>query len=154
METSWKQDMLGGILLILIGIGTVVEASSLTIGHLTSMGAGYFPIVLGSILAGLGVVLLVASVLARAGGASGTLIGFVKPDWRGCGAIVAGLLAFLVIGWRFGLAPATFACVLISSLGDRSTTLKGGLILAAAVTVFTVGLFSYVLLIQFPAWRW
>ncbi len=153
MENSSKQDMLGGILLILIGIGTVLEGSTLTIGHLTAMGAGYFPIVLGCILAVLGVVLLAGGVMARASTTS-ALTGFVKPDWRGCSAIVGGLLAFLIVGWRFGLAPATFACVVISSLGDRNTTLKGALILAVAVTIFTVGLFSYVLMIQFPVWQW
>jgi hypothetical protein len=152
MDKSSKQDVLGGLLLLLIGAGTVWEARGLSIGHLTEMGAGYFPIVLGCILAFLGVVLLAGGLMSRTGSEDGAK--FIKPDWRGCSAIVGGLLAFLIAGWRFGLAPATFSCVLIAAMGDRDTTLKGALMLATAMTVFTVGLFAYGLQIQFPVWRW
>jgi len=147
------RDVLGGILLILVGIGTVIEGSTLTIGHLTQMGAGYFPIVLGCILAGLGILLTAGGLLSREGHGDDHAP-LVKPDWRGCCAIIAGVLAFLLVGGRFGLAPGTFACVLISALGDRSTSAKGALILAIAVTAFTVGLFWYLLRIQFPILRW
>ena len=52
------------------------------------------------------------------------------------------------------MVPATFACVLIPALGDRAATVKGSAILAAGVTVFGVALFSYVLKIPFPLFRW
>ena len=41
-----------------------------------------------------------------------------------------------------------------ATLGDRSATLKGSLILAVAMTVFSVLLFSYVLHVPFPPLRW
>ena len=52
------------------------------------------------------------------------------------------------------MAPATFACVFVSALGDRTATLKSSLVLAAGVTVFGVLLFSYLLKVPFPIFRW
>jgi hypothetical protein len=152
MTIASRQDVLGGLLLIGIGVGAVAEGSTLSVGHLTQMGAGYFPIVLGCILAGLGAILLVGGLVpGRIGPAGDTT--FVRPDWRGCGAIVGGLLAFLIVGWRFGLAPATFACVFVAALGDRTATFTSSFLLALGVTVFGVLLFAYVLKVPFPVFR-
>ena len=52
------------------------------------------------------------------------------------------------------MVPATFACVFVPALGDRTATLKGSALLAAGVTFFGVLLFSYVLQIPFPMFRW
>ena len=79
---------------------------------------------------------------------------------RGCcfagwACILAGPLAFILFGSYFGLIPGTFACVFVSALGDREATIKSSAILAAVITVFGVGLFSYLLQIPMPllAWR-
>jgi len=76
------------------------------------------------------------------------------PDWRGCGAIVIGVLSFIILGEYFGLGPATFVCVLISALGDRTMTLLGAFVLALAMTAVAAGLFVYLLQVQFPIVRW
>ena len=57
------------------------------------------------------------------------------------------------MGEFFGMAPATFSCVFVSALGDRTATLKSSIILAAIVTVFGCFLFSYVLQLPFPFFR-
>jgi hypothetical protein len=49
-----------------------------------------------------------------------------------------------------GFIPATFACVYVSALGDRTATWKSALVLAAVVTVFGVA----VLQIPMPLFRW
>lgn len=53
-----------------------------------------------------------------------------------------------------GMAPATFACVFVSGLGDRDMNLKRALILATVVTVFGVALFHYLLQIPMPVLEW
>jgi len=45
-------------------------------------------------------------------------------------------------------------CVFVSALGDRTATLKGSAVLAAVVTVAGCLLFSYVLKVAFPLYRW
>jgi hypothetical protein len=73
------------------------------------------------------------------------------PQWLGWVCILAGPLMFIICG-RFGFIPATFACVFVSALGDRTATWKSALVLAAVVTVFGVAVFSYLLQIPMPLW--
>ncbi len=65
----------------------------------------------------------------------------------------ASPIAFIVFGEYGGLLPATFACVFVAALGDKETTLKQALILAAGITVLGVLLFSFLLKIPFPILR-
>jgi hypothetical protein len=76
-----------------------------------------------------------------------------RPEWRGWVCVVAGPLMFILFGAYGGLIPATFMCVFVSALGDRTATLKASLLLAAGVTAFGVLLFHYVLKIPFPLLR-
>ncbi|MGA6998310.1 MAG: tripartite tricarboxylate transporter TctB family protein, partial [Pseudolabrys sp.] len=59
-----------------------------------------------------------------------------------------------LFGSYFGLIPAIFSCVFVASLGDRTAKLKNSLVLAAVVTVFGVGLFSYLLQVPMPLLTW
>jgi hypothetical protein len=66
---------------------------------------------------------------------------------------LAGPIFFIILGEFFGLVPATFSCVFVSAMGDRSATWKGSAILAAGVTFVGTLLFTYVLKIPFPMFR-
>ena len=146
------RDLACGIVLALIGAWAILQGQRYHVGSLTQMQAGYFPIVLGGILLLLGVILVLQAVITRQRQAEEEV--FLPPDWRGCSAIVFGVLSFIVLGMYFGLAPAVFACVFISAVGDRSITVRGALVLSLILSIFAVGLFAYVLQIQFPVWQW
>jgi putative tricarboxylic transport membrane protein len=146
-----KRDFYAGGLMVLVGLGTVLEARSYNLGTLTHMGPGFFPIMLGAALIIVGV--MIAGSATASGENDGTLV-LPQPEWRGWLCIIAGPILFIVLGHYGGLIPATFSCVFVSALGDRSATLKGSLILAVAVTVFSALLFSYVLHVPFPPLRW
>ena len=62
-------------------------------------------------------------------------------------------ICFIIFGEFFGLMPATFTCVFVSALGDRTAKLKNSLILATGVTLGGAFLFSYVLKVPFPLFR-
>lgn len=146
-----KRDFLAGGMLVLIGSGTVVHASNYNAGTLMRMGPGFMPIALGVILVLLGI--LVAAAAAAEDEPEGPLLKR-KPDWRGWSCIIAGPFLFILLGIYGGLLPATFACVFVSALGDRSTTWKGALLLASGTSVFGVLLFVYLLQVPFPIIRW
>jgi hypothetical protein len=57
------KDIVGGTLVLLIGIGAMVQGQTYSIGTLNRMGPGYFPVALGAILAGIGGVILIAAYL-------------------------------------------------------------------------------------------
>jgi hypothetical protein len=148
-----KRDYYAGALMVLIGVGAVAEASRYKFGTLSHMQPGFFPILVGVALAFIGI--LIAGTAALSEDEEGDdRIFLVPPEWRGWACILAGPIMFIIFGKFLGLAPATFACVFVSALGDRTATWKSSLFLALAVTVFGVGLFSFVLKIPFPVWRW
>ncbi len=152
-SASMKRDVLAGMFVSAIGGGVVYASSSLEMGTLHRMDAGYFPIVLGMLLAGLGILIAVGGVLAGPL-ARETTESIQPPDLRGCAAIILSVVAFVGIGSRFGLVPATFISALIAAAGDRQTTFRGAMALAMVLVVVAVGLFSYVLKIPFPLVRW
>jgi putative tricarboxylic transport membrane protein len=147
----YKRDFYAGGLMILLGVGTVLHARNYTLGTLTHMGPGFFPLVLGVILTFLGV--LIAGMAAVSGGERDRILP-ERKEWLGWACIIAGPLMFIFAGAHGGMAPGTFACVFVAGLGDRTATWKSALVLALGVTVFAILLFSYLLKVPLPIFRW
>lgn len=146
-----KRDYYAGGLMLLLGVGAAVTGSGYKFGSLARMGPGFMPVVLGVLLAFLG--LLIA----------GTALGSSEPDdkkflppnpqWFGWFCILAGPILFIILGHYGGMIPAVFVCVFVCALGDKTATYKSSLVLASGVTVFGVLLFHYLLNIPFPLLR-
>jgi hypothetical protein len=75
-------------------------------------------------------------------------------EWRGWLCIILSLIVFVVLGRFGGLVPASFAVVFISALGDRDNTVKSAFLLACAMALIAVVVFSWALQLQFPLFRW
>lgn len=151
MSRGYDKDYYGGGLMLLLGIGTIWKASHYTLGTLSHMGPGYFPVAVGAILAASGLLIALGARGRRAPRASQTA---VPAEWRGWSCIVLGNLAFVVLGRYGGLLPASFAVVFLSALGDRQNTLKDSLLLSAAMTVVAALVFWWALRLQLPLLRW
>jgi hypothetical protein len=141
-----SRDVYGGAIFVVIGLLILVQGRSFGIGTLAKVGSGLFPVVLGVVLIGLG------ALIAFGGIVSADIESESIPpmQWKGFAAIVSGVVAFIVVGGLFGLAPGAFSCVFISALGDRTATFKSAAILATVMTLFALGFFSYFLNVQFP----
>jgi hypothetical protein len=147
-----KRDFYAGGLMILFGLVMVIKGPAYRVGSLMHMGPGFLPTVLGALLILLGIAIAAAS-LAEPDSEDQRILP-EHPQWLGWLCILGGHFCFILFGSYFGLAPATFACVFVSALGDRSATWKSALVLALAVTVFGVGLFSYLLQVPMPVLEW
>jgi hypothetical protein len=148
-----KRDFYAGALVIFFGLVMALKGPGYRLGTLMHMGPGFLPTALGVILIGLGIAIAGTAVTVPEGEDEDILPD--HPQWFGWACILAGPLCFILFGSYFGLIPATFMCVFVSAFGDRTATLRGSFILAAVVTAFGVGLFSYVLQVPMPllAWR-
>jgi uncharacterized membrane protein YhdT len=148
---TWKRDYYAGGLMLLLGVGAAVTGSGYKFGSLARMGPGFMPVVLGIVLAFIGI-LIAGTALASSEPDDGKFLPD-NPQWFGWACIIAGPVLFIILGHFGGMIPAVFACVFVSALGDKTATYKSSLILALGVTVFGVLLFHYLLNIPFPLLR-
>lgn len=150
MNAFNRKDVLAGGIVVLVGVLCTLEALSYSMGTATSMGPGYFPFLLGILLVVLGIAVAVidARAIVRDEGEPFTV------SWRALVALPASILVFAAIIERFGLAPATFLAVLVSTLADKTSPLWRGVMLSAAVTALCVLIFRFGLGMQVRTFIW
>lgn len=147
-------------LLLVLGLGTVMQSTEYTIGTASRMGPGYFPFMLGILLIAFGMLIFVlpdaAEELAAAelSGSEEQEPSSFSARARPWVAIVASMLIFILLGKYGGLVPATFVMISVAALGDKANSLKSSIFLAAGVTLAAVGMFHYGLQMQFPLFTW
>jgi len=156
---KWTKDHLGGALLLVTGVAVVVAGVGYGMGTLRQMGSGFFPVVLGALLALIGVALLFSAGRERgdrAGEPPAEMAHLAGPvvQWRGWLCIVGAALAFVVLGQHGGLVPASFAAVFIAAMGDRGNSVRAAATLAAILTALGVLVFHYGLHLLLPLFSW
>jgi hypothetical protein len=143
------KDLLAGGLIVVLGLAISAGAATYQFGTLTEMGPGFMPMCIGMamVLIGIAIALSPRHVDQMPGEQ-------VPPlDIRGGLCIVAGVIAFILLGTRLGFVPAIFCSALIAAFGDRQATVRGSLLLAMGLAVFGYILFSLVLGLPFPAFE-
>jgi hypothetical protein len=148
-----NKERTGGILLLLVGMGVVLESRNYGVGSLGNMGSGFVPLALGVLLVLLGLAIGFTSVSAVQSGDGGEG-GHGSVDWRGWACILGGMGAFILLGTTLGFVPATFATVFICAIGDRNNSLRDSAILAVVLTIVASLIFHYGLKVQMPLFSW
>ncbi len=131
-----------GALFIGFGGFFIYQSLDLELGTALRMGPGYFPLILAIVLVLLGGVVLVQS-MRIAGEPIGPIalrgIAFILPAPIFFGLTVRGL----------GFAPSLFLTALIAAFASSRMNPPMALLLAAAITLFSVIVFSYALGLPF-----
>ena len=128
-----------------IGIAFMVIARNYRLGTAARMGPGFFPTILGGLLAGLGVLLAVPAIV-RDGDA------FPKLHLRPLLAILAAVVIFALLLHPLGFVLAAAVLVMIGGFADPELRLVESVRLALLLTAFSVGVF--VLLLGLPLNLW
>ncbi len=140
-------DVIGGTLLLAFGLWFLAHAAeSYNFGSLRRMGPGYFPAVLGVLVAAFGVLILLPALFRR-----GEL---PRPAWRPLATITVAGLSFAMMIEPLGLVPATVTLVVIAALAEPAPPVLRTVILAVCLAVMAVLVFAEGLGIPTPAFRW
>ena len=156
MRIKSQKDFFSGLMFAAVGGAFAAVSSTYTIGTGARMGPGYFPLVLGVLLAGLGVVIALRSFTS--GPEGGDPVG--RFAWRPLFFIIAANLAFgACLGGlpSIGLPPlglilGIFILTFVASLASDEFNPKETLILSIVLSVFSYGAFIKLLNLQFPVW--
>ena len=137
-----NQDVLAGVLFLVIGLAAVAGARDYEIGTAMRMGPAYFPTVLGWILYVFGAFILLRGI-ARGGAA------VVTWGWRPLAFITLAIVLFGFSISRFGLVPALVVMFFVCAAAGREYRFREVLVLTVMMSAFAVGVFVYALNLPF-----
>ena len=132
-----------GIIFIFFGLAAVYFGWEHNMGTAGRMGPAYFPTVLGSLLAVVGLIGVIRSFIGH-----GESIG--KFHIRNIVIILAAVVLFGVLMRNAGLAVAAFVLIMLSAYASPKFRVGSTLLLAIGLTVFAVVLFVKLLGLPMP----
>lgn len=141
------RDIFSGLLMLCIGIGVAAYANQhYEIGQLNRMGPGFFPVVLGLVLAVIGFFIALPAFFRP-----GTPMEFKLKTLV---LVTISILLFALMLRSMGIVLATTTAVFVSSMADNEITWKGRLGIAVAIAALVWLVFIYGLSMIVPTWPW
>ena len=146
MRLRSPKDFWAGLIFVAIGVAFIVLAQAYRLGTMHRMGPAMFPTMVGALLAGLGVIIALRSLLVD---------GEPVPRFhaRPIGVALAAIVLFGVVLQWLGLIAAVAALVLVGAYAARDVRPLENLALAAAMVLFSVAVFVWLLGLPLPLWR-
>lgn len=151
-----QKDFVSGLLFTAFGTAFAVGAQNYGMGVAAKMGPGFFPSMLGIILAFIGAVVLIGALTKGAPGGDKVGALALKPLFF---IIAANLLFGVMIGGlpsiglpAMGLIVGIYVLVLVASFAGDTYKLKEVLILATVLAIGSYLAFIKLLKLTFPIW--
>jgi putative tricarboxylic transport membrane protein len=138
-------DFWCGMIFIAIGVAFMALASEYRMGTAARMGPGFFPTLLGGLLAVLGLTLSIPA-LVRAGEA------FPRLHIRPTLTLLASIVVFAVLLEPLGFVLAALVLILIGGFADPDLRLVESAAVAVFLTGFSVVVFVILLGLPFELW--
>jgi len=140
-----SKDFLSGIIFTAIAVGLLWEARGYAMGSLLRMGPGFFPAIIGSLLALIGIAVIVKAILEGAQ---------ERPALAPVPALLISLalLAFAFTLQRAGLIVATLLLVSITRFAMRPFNLIGTVVLSFVLVLLSLVVFGYFLRLPLKLW--
>ena len=156
MNSKSQKDFFSGLMFTVVGVAFAWGATKYSIGTGARMGPGYFPLMLGILMAILGAVITFKALVVET--EDGDKIG--SWAWKPLFFIIAANLLFgLMLGGlpsikfpAFGLIAAIYALTVVSAMAGEEFRLKEVLVLATVLAIMSYLAFIVLLKLQFPVW--
>jgi hypothetical protein len=139
-----RKDLAAGLVFVAIGLAFGLNAwFTLRIGAARSMGPGYFPVLLGATLVGLGLA-IGASALKRPAEPFGAV------PWRGLVLVILSIVFFAATVRGLGMAPSLGLATVVAALSSGRLSVWAALALSAVLTTLCILIFLYALQLPYP----
>jgi len=150
------KDFFAGLMFLAVGGGFAWGATTYSVGTGARMGPGYFPLMLGVLLAIIGAVIMFKATVVET--VDGDPIG--KWAWKQIVFIIGANLLFgvLLAGLpsigipAMGLIVAIYGLTFVASLAGSQFNFKEVFVLATILAAGSYGAFVWALNLQFPVW--
>ena len=156
MNIKSQKDFFAGLMFMGVGVAFAWGATTYNVGTGARMGPGYFPLMLGVLLAIIGAAITFTALVFETEG--GDKIG--KWAWKPLCYIIAANVVFgiLLAGLpaikfpAFGMIVAIYVLTFVASMAEPGWKLKTTFILATILAVGSYLAFVLALKLQFPVW--
>lgn len=159
VQIKSKKNLLAGLMFACVGAAFAIGATNYKIGDSARMGPGYFPLMVGTLLALLGLVVVAGSIGARSNiQVDRDPIGPIA--WKPLGFVIGANVLFgvLLAGLRsiglpaMGLIVAVYALVIVACMGGSNFNMKLAVTLATVLAIGSYLIFVIGLGLQFQVW--
>lgn len=156
MKIKSQKDFFAGLLFMVVGIAFAWGATNYNIGEGARMGPGYFPLVLGILLAGIGAFTVFEALVVET--EDGEPVG--KIAWKPLFFIIGSNVIFgIMLGGipklgipAMGLIAGIYALTFIASMAGDEHKNKEVIVLATVLAIVSYLAFIVLLKLQFPVW--
>lgn len=139
------KDFWSGLMFLAFAATALITASGYSLGRGGRMGPGYFPILLGIVLAVLGLILVVRSFIIEGEG-----LQEIKP-WP-LAVLTIAVIVFGLLIERFGLVVSLMTVTMIAAYAGRDTRPLEAIMLSVVLTLVSVGIFVLALGLPLSIW--
>ncbi|HEX4812912.1 MAG TPA: tripartite tricarboxylate transporter TctB family protein [Nonomuraea sp.] len=139
-------DVLAGGVFVLIGGAFVAGSLGYGLGTPLRMGPGAFPLLVGAILAVLGLAIVVKGLVA------GEVISFGPIPWRAVAVITLALVFFGFTVRGLGFVPTSAVTALLTTLASTRVRPLAAVAVAAGLTAAATLIFVVGLQLRIPLW--
>ena len=143
MQIKNHRDFWAGVLFIVTGILFMILSRQYQLGTAAKMGPGYFPTILGGLMAFLGLMVLLPSF-------KGPVVKINRIELRMILLVLFAVAVYALTLPKLGFIVALFLLILISSTASHEFNLKTTLISSVVLLVFSWLVFVKGLELQFP----
>jgi hypothetical protein len=144
------RDFLAGLLFIAIGVATAIGASDYPLGTIRNIGAGYYPILIGIVLALLGAAIAFQGLKSASDSTPAAEDGGFAL--RPLIFVIAAVVTFGFLVRPFGLAAAIVALIVISSFAGRDISVVRMVLLCAGMVAASWLVFIWLLGLNMSLW--
>jgi hypothetical protein len=156
LKIKSQKDFFSGLMFMVMGIAFAWGATKYNIGEGARMGPGYFPLMLGILLASIGAFTIFESLVVET--EDGEPVGSIA--WKPLTFVIGSNVMFgILLGGlpgiglpSFGLIVAIYALTFIAALAGDEFKFKEVLIVATILAVGSYVAFVYLLNLQFQVW--
>jgi putative tricarboxylic transport membrane protein len=145
MTIRAPKDFWSGIMFLAFAAVALLAARGYSLGTPGRMGPGYFPMLLGAVLGGLGLILVVRSFVTDGEG-------LTRLHLLPLAIIALGVCLFGAFIERLGLVISLIVVTMVTALASRESRPIEFAALALVLAAFSVGVFVYALRLPLPLW--
>lgn len=146
MKVRSGPDFVAGLLFAALGLAVAAGASRYRLGTMADLGPGYFPMLLGGVLALLGIVVILNSLRAADEGEAPRL------SVRALVLVVGSVAAFGAALPRLGLVLTVLFVTVLSSAASPGFSPRRAVTIAVGLSAACYGIFVLGLGLRVPVW--